>query len=79
MADAALEIADAVKRLQHFLAEFGRLAQNRLAHIGGGVAKAGEIVVAVDLEHVVEQEADVFERGFVGRHGYLSAGLAGLV
>ena len=79
MADTALEIADPVKRLQHLLAQSGRLAQDRLADIGGGVGKAGEIVVAVDLEHVVEQEADVFERSFVGRHGYLSAGLAGLV
>ena len=65
---AAFEIADAVERLQHFFAELGGLAQNRLAHIGGGVGEAWKIVVAVDLEHVVEQEADVFDGGFVDRH-----------
>ena len=74
MADAALEIADPIERLQHLLAQFGRLAQDRLAHIGGGVTKAGEIVVAVDLEYVIEQEADVFEGSFVDRHDDLSAG-----
>ena len=68
MTGAAFEIADPIERLQHFFAEFGRLAQNRLPHVGGGVGKAGKIVVAVDLKHVVEQEADVFQRGFVGRH-----------
>ena len=69
MADAAFEIADAIERLQHLFAEFGRLVQDRLADIGGGVAKAGKIVVAVDLKHVVEQEIDVFQGGFVARHG----------
>ena len=79
MADAAFEIADAVERLQHFFAEFGGLAQDRLPHIGGGIAKAGKIVVAVDLKHVVEQEIDVFQGGFVDRHGVLPAGWRGLV
>ena len=74
MAGAAFEIADAVERLQHFFAELGGLAQNRLPHIGGGIAKAGKIVVAVDLKHVVEQEIDVFHGGFVDRHGVLPAG-----
>ena len=74
VAGAALEIADAVERLQHFFAEFGRLAQNRLPHIGGGIAEARKIVVAVDLEHVVEQEGDVFHGGFVDRHDVLPAG-----
>src|SRR5713101_6229764 len=75
MAGAALEIAGAIKRLQHFFAEFGRLAQNRLPHVGGGIAKAGKIVVAVDLKHIVEQEADVFQGGFIARHGLLPAGI----
>ena len=57
MAGAALEIADAIERLQHLFAEFGGLVQNRLPHVGGGVAEAGKIVVAVDLKHVVEQES----------------------
>ncbi len=74
MAGTALEIAGAIKRLQHFFAELGRLVQDSLPHVGGGVAKAGKIVVAVDLKHVVEQKADVFQGGFVDRHGVLSAG-----
>ena len=63
MALAAFEIADAVERLQHFFGQFRRLAQDRLAHIGGGIAKAGKIVVAIDLKHVVEQEAGRLPRG----------------
>ena len=68
MAGAALEIADPIERLQHFLAELGRFRQNRFPHVGGGVAEARKIIIPVDLEHVVEQEADVFQRGFVTRH-----------
>ena len=78
MTGAALEIADAIERLQHLFAELGGLGQDRLPHVGGGVAKAGKIVVAVDLKHIVEQETDVFQGGFVDRHGVLSAG-GGLV
>ncbi len=70
---AAFEIADTVERLQHLFGEFCGLAQNRLAHIGGGVGETGQIVVAIDLEHVVEQEGDVFHGGFVDRHGVLPA------
>ena len=73
---AALEIADAIERLQHFFGQFRGLAQDRLPHIGGGVGKAGKIVVAVDLKDVVEQEMDVFHGGFVDRHGVLPAGAA---
>ena len=76
VAGAAFEIAGAIERLQHFFAELGGLAQDRLAHVGGGVGKAGKIVVAVDLEHVVEQEIDVFHGGFVDRHGFLAGVLA---
>ena len=52
-------------------AEFCGFVQDRLAHVGGGVAEAGKIVVAIDLKHVVEQETDVFQGGFVARHGFL--------
>ena len=71
---AAFEIADAVERLQHLFGEFCGLAQNRFAHIGGGVGETGQIVVAIDLEHVVEQEGDVFHGGFVDRHDVLRQG-----
>ena len=73
MTNTALEIADAVERLQDFFAELGGLAQNSFANIGRRIAKSGEIVVTVDLEDVVEQEIDVFQRGFVDRHGVLPA------
>ena len=73
---AALEIADPVERLQHFFAELGGLAQDRFAHIGGGVAEAWKVVVAVDLKHIVEQEGDVFHRGFVDRHSHPPGWLA---
>ena len=73
---AAFEIADAVERLQHFFGQFRRLAQDRLPHIGGSVGKAGKIVEAIDLKHVVEQELDVFHGGFVDRHGVLPAAAA---
>ncbi len=68
---AAFEIACAIERLQHLFGELGRLAQDRLAHIRGGVGETGKIVVTVDLEDVVEQEVDVLDRGFVDRHGVL--------
>ncbi len=71
---AAFEIADAVERLQHLFGELGGFAQDRLAHIARRVGEAGQIVVAVDLEDVVEQEAHVFDGGFVDRHGGLPAG-----
>src|SRR5258708_37052462 len=53
MAEAAFEIADAIERLQHFLSQLGGLAQDGFADIGGGVGKAGKILLAIDLEHVV--------------------------
>ncbi len=71
---AAFKIADTIERLQDLFGELCGLAQDRLAHIGGGVGETGQIVVAIDLEHVVEQEGDVFHGGFVDRHDVLPAG-----
>ena len=68
---AALKIAGAIERLQYFFTEFCGLSQNRLPHVGRGVAKPGKIVVAVDLKHVVEQEIHVFQGSFINRHGVL--------
>jgi len=68
MADAAFEIADPVERLQDFFAELGGFTQDSFPHVGGGVGEAGQVIIAVDLEHVVEQETDIFEWGLVGRH-----------
>jgi len=47
-----LEIANAIERLPDFFAEFRSLIEDRLPHIRGRVAKARQIVVAVDLKHV---------------------------
>ena len=66
--DAAFEIAGAIEWLQDFFRELGRFAENRFAHIGRCVAEARKVVVAVELEHIVQEEADVFQRGFVTRH-----------
>ncbi|OIQ63812.1 hypothetical protein GALL_546460 [mine drainage metagenome] len=76
MALAALQVADAVKGLQHLFAELGGFGQNRLPHVGGGIAEPGKVVVTVDLKHVVEQETDIFQGGFVDRHHVLPAGQA---
>jgi hypothetical protein len=70
---AAFEIAHSVQGLQHLFGELGRLRQNRLAHVGGGIGKTGKVVVAVDPEDVVEQELHVFHRSFVDRHFFLPA------
>src|SRR5258708_4829060 len=45
---AAFEIAGAIEWLQHFLGEFGGLAQNRLPPVGGGIAIGGKIILASD-------------------------------
>ncbi len=74
VAGTAFEIAATIERLQHLFAQLGRLADDGFAHVGGGIGKTGQVVVAIDLEHVVEQEGDVFHGGFVGRHGVLPAG-----
>ena len=63
-----LEIADPVQRLQHLFRQLCRFAQYRLAHVCRGVAEARQIVVAIDLEHIVEQEGHIFHGGFVDGH-----------
>ena len=74
VADAALDIADPIERLQHLFAEFGSLGQDRVAHIRGRITEARQIVIAVELKHVVEQKTDIFQGGFIARHVVLSAG-----
>jgi hypothetical protein len=76
---AAFEIADAIERLQHFLAELCGFVEDGLAHVGRCVGEPRQIVIAIDLEHVVEQEAHIFHGGFVDWHRVLSAngGLCG--
>src|SRR5947209_11704997 len=68
-AHAAFAVAGKVQRLQHFLAEFCRLAENSLDDVGCRIGEAREIVVAIDLEYIAEEERDLLHRRFVARHG----------
>ncbi|MGY4484633.1 hypothetical protein ACVWWR_003824 [Bradyrhizobium sp. LM3.2] len=70
---AAFEIAHTIERLEHLFGELCGFAQNGFAHVARRVGEAGQIVIAVDLEDVVEQEVHVFDGGFVDRHGVLPA------
>jgi hypothetical protein len=69
VASAALHVADPIEWRQHVLAVFGGLGQDRLAHVRRSVGKSGQIVVAPDLENVVQQELHLFDRSLVRRHG----------
>ena len=68
MARAAFLVADAVERREHFLAELGRLAQDRLDQIGRGVGKARQVAITVDVEDVIEQKQRVVDGRFIGWH-----------
>ncbi len=68
MAAAAFLVADAIKRRQHVLAEFRRFAEYGLDEIGRGLGETGQVVVAIDMEHVAQQEHDVVNRSLVARH-----------
>src|SRR5262245_31398367 len=72
MPGAALAVARQIERLHHLLAELGGLGKNWLDQIWRGVGKARKIVVARDLEHVVQQKQDLIDGGLVDRHGDLS-------
>ena len=61
-------VADAVERSEHVLGQSGRLAQDRLDHVGRGVGKARQIAVALDVKDVLEQKQRIVDRCFVGRH-----------
>ena len=59
-----LEIAGAVERLRAPVRRALRLRPMIASRTSAEASvKHGQIVVAVDLEHVVEQEGDVFQRG----------------
>ncbi|GJE73234.1 hypothetical protein CHKEEEPN_4798 [Methylorubrum podarium] len=67
-AGAPLLIARQVQRRQDFLGELAALVQHRLDHVRRGLGEAGQVVVAVDREDVVEEEKGVLDRGPVARH-----------
>ena len=65
---AAFLVADAVERGQYLAAELARFRQHGLDQIGRGVGEAGEVVVALEMEDVVQQERHVVDRRLVARH-----------
>ena len=65
---AAFLVADAVERREHLFGEFCRLPEHRLDKIGRGFGEAGQIVVAIDVEHVAQQEHHIVDGSLVARH-----------
>ena len=53
------------------------LAENRLDHVRGRVGEARKIGIALDVEHVVEEELGVLDGRLVGRHGSYPRGFGG--
>ncbi len=70
---AALLVARQVERREHLLGELGALLQDRLDHVRGRVREAGQVVVAVEMEDVVQQEQDVVDGCLVHGHRSLSS------
>ena len=68
MALAALDIAGTIERGQHLGGELAGLGEHRFQRVGRGVGKTRQIVVAGDLEHVVEEEQDLLDWRCVARH-----------
>ena len=68
MAAATFLVADAIERREHVLAEFSRFLEHRFEEIGRGVGKARQIVVAIDVKNVAQQEHHVINGSLVGRH-----------
>ena len=69
MALAALLVADAIERREHVLAEFRRFGEHRFDQVGRGIGKARQVVVAIDVKHIAQQEHHVVDGRLVGRHG----------
>jgi hypothetical protein len=68
VAAAAFLVADTIERGEDVFAEFRRFAEHGFDQIGRGFGETGQIVVAIDMEHVAQQEHDVVNRSFVARH-----------
>ena len=73
VARAALLVADPVQGREHLLAELRRLPEDRLDHIGRGVGEARQVVVALEVEDVVEEEQSILDGGLVARHRLLGS------
>ncbi len=65
---AAFLVADAIERRQNVLAEFCGFREHRFEQIGRGVGKARQIVVAIDVKYVGQQEHHVINGSLISRH-----------
>src|SRR5690606_478045 len=69
---AAFGVALLVEGRDHVFAEARALREDRLDHVGGRLAGARQsLVVGGIVEHLVDEETHVPERGFILRHRYL--------
>ena len=64
----AVLVARPVDRRDHLLGDFGAFLQNLAHQIRGHILEAGLVFVAVDLQHLVEDELEIADRRLVG-HG----------
>ncbi len=67
---AALLVAGKIDREEDLFCELCGLAEDRGRHVRRHIRKAGEIVVALDAEHVVEDEQGVVDRSLVDGHAF---------
>ena len=69
VAGAAFLVADAVERREHLGAELAAFAEHGIADIGGRHLEAGQVRIAGEIEHLVEDEAGVAGRSGIAGHG----------
>ncbi|MND37789.1 hypothetical protein D3C80_284830 [compost metagenome] len=65
---AALAVAGKVEREKPLLGKLCGLAGDRLDHVGGCILKAGQVVIPLQAENVVQDKKRVFNWGLVNRH-----------
>ena len=68
MTRAALEVADAVERREHFGRKPPAFTQDRLDDVGGRVGEGREVVIFAKLDDVIEHELGVADGGGVNGH-----------
>ena len=68
---AAYAIAHLVQRLQDLFGELAAFGQDSVHRIGRRFGKARKVVVALDLENIVEQKGDLLDGGRVTGHSGL--------
>ncbi|MCY1557607.1 hypothetical protein D9M68_944690 [compost metagenome] len=55
------------------LGKLGRFPDDRLNHVRRRILETGQVVVAVEAEHIVQHEKRIIYRGLVDRHGSSSS------